>query len=178
MTCCGNKNYLLIISLLLNAFLGGYLISHLICRPHGGPMMGAHGGPNEFMRHALKELSPESRTKVEAVLDKYKPKHSGPEKMGKHIDEMRSILTSPKFDKTKFEAVENNLHADERGMHDNISTMVQEIVKTLNDEERIKFFAKAFPPAPDMGHPPEDGDHGDDAPHGHDHPPQEPDEEK
>lgn len=156
--CHGNHKCLLIISLLVNAFLGGFLISHIMGHGHFPPMMG-HGGPGEFMHRALSELSPESRPKVEAILAKYKPDEFGPQKMGKHIEEMRKILTAPTFDRSAFEAAEKRMHAEEADMHKNISAMVGEIAKTLNDEERAKFFEKAFPPPPDMGRPPMDG-HG------------------
>ena len=142
-------NLCLMISLLLNAFLAGFVISHMSSHHDFAHHMPGGLGPRGFMVAALDTLPPDSRVRIEAILEKHKEDKPAPRDMGKFFGTLRGELTSQTFDYKRFSALEKTLHQNEGQMHANLSRMIEEIAGTLNDQERVAFFAKAFPPPPD-----------------------------
>lgn len=168
-----------LVSLLLNAFLGGMMLSNHIHRdqmPFFKERMRKDGGPQRkedmiFQRvtEQSEKLSAEGQKKVGEIVGKYHKKDDikGPEDKHKLFDEIQATMTAPKFDKAKMEKIHQTLNADENKDREAVGRMMIEIASTLSDEDRIQFFQGLFPQHPQMEgkrdrHGPDD--HGPDEP--------------
>lgn len=155
---------LLAVSVLMNAFLAGFVISG--CRdgdrppfPHGPH--GEGGPPHErgsMSDHILNNsagLSKEGQKIVSDIVTKHKAVLDGDKVDGNRaiFDEISNALTAPKFDKDKIVALHKKLSDSEVKMKTAIGDTMTEIAESLSDKDRIAFFKDMLPPHPDdKGH--------------------------
>lgn len=168
-----NLSLFLAVSVLLNAFLAGFIISG--CRDGGPPPFphGPHGGdgpPHErgsMVDHILESsagLSKEGQKIVSDVVAKHKSALNDDkmETTRAIFDEIGTALTAPKFDKAKIVALHKKLNETEVKMKTAIGDTMTEIAQSLSDQDRIAFFKEMLPPPPrgngdgDDGPPPPD----------------------
>lgn len=142
-----------ICSLMLNAFLVGFLLSNHCMPPHGPKRI-------DRMEQAAEHLPTAYRAKVEAILAGNHDKMENHMKsMGGNMDKITAILTAPKFDPAKLKAVHHDIEKSDTGMKNSMLETVTAIAKILPDAERIKFFketAPGHPPGPPGGGPDDD----------------------
>lgn len=140
----------LALSILLNAFLLGFVVAHGHMRgPHGGP--GFPGGPEAMLEQLAEKLPPDHRDQVKKLLHAQSEKmHTAFMDMRVMIDEVQPILTAEKFDEGKLRALSDKIDAHDRQIKQGIAETLINIAKTLPDAERIEFF-NHLPP---LGPPP------------------------
>jgi Spy/CpxP family protein refolding chaperone len=155
---------MLFASLLLNAFLGGMMLSNYL---HGGSMPFGQFGPMgnkgdrppgmevmifKRLNDQSEKISPEGRTKVEGIVEKYQKvaEKNGMGDKRHFFDDVQATMTAPKFDKAKMEKIHKELNANETKLKESVGLMMIEIASTLSDEDRIQFFQGLFPHLPDM----------------------------
>lgn len=155
-----------VISILLNAFLCGILISGHIPHDHG-PFTehdrehdGWHKqGPPEQMifghiRDQSQKLSSDGQKTVERILQKYDSTFTfdSHDEMRNLFTEIHQTITAQKFDKVKLKALHDKIHQTETKQKNAISDMILDIASTLSDDDRINLFKNLLPPPPDMEH--------------------------
>lgn len=156
--------YFLVASLMVNAFLGGMMLSRCVDRGNFPfPKMGKDfnkgdmGPPREDMffqrmTEQGEKLSPEGQKQVGVIVDKYKKAadKNGMDDKHKLFDEIHATMTAPVFDKAKIEKLHEQLNSGEDKFKDSVGKMMIEIASTLSTEDRINFFEELFPPHPPM----------------------------
>lgn len=169
-----NNKYITIalgISILVNAFLCGFALSHHIDKEHLPFMGGDHRGPppmEDMILHMVKsqseKLSPEGRKTVMSIADKYQTiiRKSDMSHMEHIFTDIQKAMTADTFDKAKVESLHKQLNLTEINMKDAIGNMMVDIASHLSNSDRVAFFTDLFPP------PPPDFPH--DAPPYRDHP--------
>lgn len=155
------KNKLVIglaVSVLLNAFLAGFIFSG--CKDAGPPPFhhGPDGGPpherGSMVDHILKnssDLSEQGQQSVKDIVSKHKEALDN-DKIDSNrtiFDEISKVLTAQKFDKSKIVELHKKLGDSETKMKTEIANTMTEIAESLSDEDRIKFFKKMLPKKPD-----------------------------
>lgn len=126
-------------SLMLNAFLVGFVLSNHCMPPHGPKRI-------DRMEQAAEHLSPTYRAKVEAILAGNHGKMDDHMKsMGNNIDRITAVLTAPKFDAEKLRTVHLDIEKSDKAMKNSMLETVTAIAKVLPDAERIKFFKDTAP---------------------------------
>lgn len=156
---------LLGISVLANAFLGGFIISQGV-KQSFGPFynFGKDGGgprtPNpmmllEDMTARIQTLSPEGKDKATAILNKFKRENLLNRLMDNRslFEEGHNILTADKLDRNKLEEIHKKMAAQGLRIRSSITGMITELATTLSDEDRIKLFKDIIPKAPNKGNP-------------------------
>lgn len=156
----------LILSLSLNVFLVGVFIGG---RLNHGPHDGPHGSdgppppPEMMMVRIIKDrqtsISPEGQKIITDILEKT---HSDRPDMefGQAMADMRTVLTADKLDVTKMETLQKTIDTLEDRHHKDIGPLIQNIARSLSDQDRIAFFKKLFsgkgprPNGPPMDGPP------------------------
>lgn len=154
----------LILSLGFNVFLVGVFIgSRFNHGPHNGPQ-GSDGPPpppEMMMTHIIKDrqtsISPEGQKIIADILEK---NHADRPDMafGQTMDDMKAVLTADKLDVTRMEVLQKTIDTLEENHHKNIGPLIQNIARSLPDQDRIAFFKELFSgkgPRPDG--PPMDG---------------------
>ena len=136
----------------LNAFLLGVIFAHGAL--HGPtPFMPPVGGSPPFMRMeaALQKIPAAEREKVQAIIDqKQAAMHANVGKMSETFPEIDAILTAPKFDESKLQALHKQIEDYDHAMKGNMLELMIDIAKALPDQERIEFFKEMSPE--NMGH--------------------------
>jgi uncharacterized membrane protein len=141
---------LLGVSLVLNGFLAGILMSGPKFQPPLFPM-----SPLERMEMAIPVLSPPQQEKMKTILAQHRHVfEEGTESMLKKVNHVQSILTAPTLDeKALSEALDQG--PDRDLMRENMKKLLTETAKALPDEERVRFFKEIAPgPPPRMDHRP------------------------
>jgi Spy/CpxP family protein refolding chaperone len=143
-----------LVSLLLNAFVGGKMLSGYI--EHGAMQMGMKkdGGPHmesiifKRVNEQSEKLSPDGQKKVAVIVEKFQKlnEKSGVEDKHELFDEIQTTMTAPTFDREKIEKIHKELNVSETKFKETIGKMMIEIASELSNEDRIKFFQGLFPP--------------------------------
>ena len=132
----------LVLSLVLNGFLAGVIVT--------GPFF--HGPPNPSHRlyEAAKDLPPDVKAKVEAILDKRIGDVEAAMHHGKSgFDAIRSALMAPTLDPAKLDAAIAGLSSHHVRVGTAIGRMLKEVALAIPDPEmRKEFFRDALPPPP------------------------------
>lgn len=175
-----NKQYsvsgILVISVLLNAFLIGFVFSRCMTPPmmppfmhegmmHGGPgfdgpggpgMHGPHGpgGPEHFMDEAVNVLPEDEQAKVTALID---ANHQNMEEdihsIHDLVSQLRPVLIADKLDEKKLSDIEKKIDAQDAKLKQDTSKLMHTIATALPDEDRINFFKAAMHEPPEFAHP-------------------------
>ncbi len=161
-----NKNLilgLLACSLILNAFLAGYLVAN-----HGRHFMPP--SPLHRMEKAIDHLDPAYQDKVRAIVhDNQAQLDKEMKEMGNTFHDIHPILTAPHFDAQKLRELHKKLFAYDDKLKEGMLSMLIKIGEILPDKERITFFEEIKPE--------DHGPHGfggpDGGPHGPPPPPEE-----
>lgn len=138
----------LTVSLLLNAFLLGVMVSgHFTHKPPfpppGGP--GGPGGPEMMFEKAVEALDAEYREEVaEIVTEKFTLAKERREEMRTTFEQLEAVLSAETFDSDAFLALEEKIHAHDEAIKNNISSMMVSIASSLPDDQRVKFFNEFF----------------------------------
>lgn len=150
------------VSVLLNAFLGGFVLSHHAGK-HTSPFMHDskdHRPPppmENMMFHVVKsqskKLSADGQKTVVKIADKYQTslKENDMEKMEDIFADIRKTMTADVFDKKKVENLHKQLNSTEMRVKNAIGDMMIDIASHLSKEDRISFFTDLFPPPPPQG---------------------------
>lgn len=153
---------LFVVSLLINAFLGGMMLSGCLDRdrmpfPQMGMKKGGMPPPMEGMifkrlTEQSEKISPAGQKTVEGIVAKYQGQADKGGMFDKRhlFDDIQATMTAPKFDKQKIEKIHKELNAGETKFKESIGLMMIEIASKLSDKDRIQFFQSLFPPHPDM----------------------------
>jgi Spy/CpxP family protein refolding chaperone len=168
------------ISVLLNAFLGGLVLSNFLPRDHVPFARDHKGGPppmEEMMLNMIIDqsgkLSEDGHHKVEKIAGKYREiilqaKQNDPHQI---FSEIHATMMAENFDKTKAEQLHKKINTAESKLKESIGNMMIEIAGSLSKEDRLLFFKDILAP-----HPPDF--HGDKDRHGEGPPPEDyPDED-
>lgn len=146
---------LFVCSLMLNAFLVGFLVSNHCMPQHGLKRV-------DRMEQAAEHLPPAYRAKVEAILaGNHGKMDDHMTSMGNNMDRITAILTAPKFDAAKLKTVHQDIEKSDNVMKNSMLETTTAIAKILPDAERIKFFKDSAPDHP-LGPPPHGDGHGPD----------------
>ena len=136
---------ILAVSLLMNGFLLGFTVAGPGWR--GEPPM---PNPSERMYEAAKELSPENKTKVVAILDKYIPQVDAQREDGMGgFKAIRETLTAQNIDHDELDKLFARMSAHHTKTGKLLDSMIKDIIEALPDnDERAAFFMRALPPEP------------------------------
>lgn len=163
-------------SVLLNAFMGGFLISKSMGGhsppAFGHPRMGENGPPrpDDMMLRQLKEkahsLSSSGEKKVLDILKEYehsRPEHSIHTEKEKVFSDIHTTLLAETFDAKKLEMLHKQITIQDNRFKSSIGDIVVKIASSLSKEDRQTFFKDIGPgrhgphAAPiDEGPPPDD----------------------
>lgn len=140
------------ISALLNAFLIGFLCSHVLQPMPPFPPHGPHGGPEAFMEQSLGVLDVPYRDQVRVIMgEKRASIEHDMKQMRSLFEQIAPMLTAPTFDIEKFHDLGQQISAQDGKIRQNMATMMEEIATKLPDEQRVKFFKEFtsnMPPGP------------------------------
>jgi hypothetical protein len=145
------------ISILMNAFLAGFVLSDQITR-HRNSRHGdfEHHRPPEFMFLSMLEekshtLSQDGEKTVLAILEKNKAnlQMDKMEKVHELFDKLQDVLLAEQLDQKKLKALHNELIKTEFGFKEALGNMMTEIAISISKEDRVKFFKDLGP----RGHP-------------------------
>lgn len=147
-----------VVSLILNGFALGFVVSSSGQRPFGPPP-GPPPSPSDHLYGAAKQLSPESQARIKAILDeKTASIEKNRDKGGDDFEALRTILTAPEMDMEALNALVRKMGERHIGMTEKLSDMFTTLVEALpDDEERRTFFTAALPDRPMMPPPPREG---------------------
>lgn len=167
---------LLSLSVLANAFLGGFFISHGIGHDHGKfgrdePDNQRRPGPPmifEDMQSKLPLLSQDGQSKASAIIEKYKAenKANSPESGKALFDDAHAVLTADVLDSKKLDAIHKEMANRDIRFRNSIAEMITEMANSLSNEDRVKLFKDIMPMPPKRGgdknlpRPPHDMDMG------------------
>jgi len=158
-----NSKYLGIIigvSALLNAFLGGLTLSHILPREHIPFAKGPPSPPamedmmlNMIENHA-KNLSETGRSTVDEIVRNSRENiHPSPENDPRSLfEEIHAAMMAEDFDKTKIEKLHKTINTAELKQKEAIGAMMVKIASSLSKEDRILFFKNLFPSPPPKDH--------------------------
>lgn len=139
----------LIVSMIANAFLVGYIASSLVTRPPLPP----RPMPFDRMESALSHVSPQYQDDIQNLIDEHKSEFERRIKgMRSNFDKIQTLLTAPTFDADALRAIQQDLEKQDDPKSDMLSLLIS-IGQTLPDEERIKFFEESAPDRPPFGGP-------------------------
>ena len=161
------------VSILINAFLCGFLLSRHMDKNQIPFINGHHGPPpmENMMLHIVKsqseKLSQDGQKTVQTITDKYQKIISKPDmdKMEPIFTDIQKAMTADTFDSAKVEKLHKQLNTTELESKTAIGNMMTEIASKLSKSDRIAFFTDLFPPRPNGGHP-NDKPHGPPPDHG------------
>lgn len=156
------------LSILLNAFLCGFIASQTMMRsPHDGfddgrgppPMP-----PEHFMNQMIKEqslnLSSDSQLKIIKIIKTHDNQASRPqEDIIPLLKDMKSILIADKIDNKKLTDIRQKIAQKEMSHHLKMDSLIDDIIKSLPKEDRIQFFSDLFPFDRPFPPPPARGNH-------------------
>ena len=126
----------LVASLILNAFLAGYMLSRAV-KPMRPPPM----PPFERMNFALEQVSPKYRTEIESLIDRnLSDLRNSMFEMRKDFDKVTPILVAPEFDIQALEAIQQSLLIQDKRSKTGLLILMIDIANILPNEERIRFF--------------------------------------
>lgn len=133
----------LIASLILNVFALGFILSGPVFR-------GPPPDPSRQLYEAARHLPPESRQRVEAVLDKRTAEiDTAMEDRPEGFKELSRILTAEKVSEEDLKKTFRKMADHHTKISTLLGTMFTELVEALPDpQERITFFKKATPREP------------------------------
>lgn len=138
----------LTVSLLLNAFLLGVMVSgHFMHKPPfpppGGP--GGPGGPEMMFEKAVEAVDAAYREDVaKTVTEKFTLAKERREDMRTTFEQIEAVLSAETFDRDVFLALEEEIHAQDEAIKNSISSMMMSIASSLPDDQRVKFFNEFF----------------------------------
>jgi Spy/CpxP family protein refolding chaperone len=138
----------LFISLMANMFMGGFVISNTMMRPHHRPPPPPMGrGMIAQFEQAKLALSSEGKVIVDGVLNKQSSNmKENMHSMMMSMDEAQSILTSSNFDAKALEKVHQKMETNNSAIKKELADTIHDIATTLSPEDRIEFFGRALPP--------------------------------
>lgn len=140
----------LFISLTVNAFLVGIVVSSYMTKPHHRPPPPRHGGMMfEQFQSAKVDLSPEGQAIVDAVLNE----HAIHLKQNtQNIDGLRvqaeSILLADSFQGQELQNIHDQMAENKHDAKHGVSKIIYDLAVQLSDKDRIQFFKKALPKGP------------------------------
>jgi len=156
-----------VVSILVNAFLCGVLISGHAPQDRdpfmvrGGDRDGGrmHGPPEKMIFERIEEqsktISSGGQKKVADILQEYEGAFTSDSRddIKDVFTEIHQTITAPQFDKAKLKSLHDKIRQRDAKQKNVISDMILDIASTLSDEDRIKLFKDLLPPPPpDMEH--------------------------
>ena len=144
-----NKNptlILLLVSMLLNMFLIGFVVSYLLVK-RGPPPPPPMQPPFSPFHMAKVDISPEGQEIVELILKKQNhPTQNSFHTMERSIMSAQKLLTAPELDLEALDDIHKEMlsHGDSAKQH--FSILVREIAVKLSSEDRVMFFKHTLPP--------------------------------
>lgn len=136
-----------VFSLMLNAFLGGYLLSttmreHYFMSPPPPP---PPHSPFDKMDRAISKLDIKYKEQIEEILkNKQENMHSHMEFMHQNIGKIKSVLTAENFDIDSLNKIKADMDTKDNAVKDDIFKIAVSISEILPKEERILFFNDLF----------------------------------
>lgn len=141
----------LVLSLLLNAFMLGFLLAGPALGPaRYGPPPPPHHGPAEHLYKAAENLAPERKEQVVKILHRYTKEIDAHMHQGMSgFKEIRDVLQADELDPENLDAVFARMAAHHKDVGVLMGAMFEDLAAVLPDkEERMRFFEQALPPEP------------------------------
>lgn len=136
-----------VLSLMVNAFLGGYLLSTtvrgnlFISTPPPPP---PHS-PFERMNNAISKIDIKYKEQIEKIINnKQESINSHMEFMHQNINKIKSVLTAENFDMDSLNKIKADMDKKDNAVKEDIFAMAVSIAEILPKEERILFFNILF----------------------------------
>lgn len=141
---------LLFVSVLVNVFLIGYVVSFYQSKPMDHRPPPPHGGgPVMQFEKAKQGLSGEGQGVVERVLDAQRSAlRVDMDEMRDYIDAAERLLLAEEFDEVALHKAHENIDKHQGKMKANLSDLIYQIAVELSPEDRIEFFSNALPKRP------------------------------
>jgi uncharacterized membrane protein len=131
----------LIVSLAVNLFLVGMIVTAVLFKGHAGGWAGdGRPFPHWIARRALEG---ESRRKVDAIWREARPGlHMRVREMRRSRRDIRRLLHADAIDRPALDKAFAGMRANMAGTHDAIQRVMGRIAETLNAEERRGYFRR------------------------------------
>lgn len=143
---------LLALSVLVNAFAGGFIAARLGGHPDGFP--GPHG-PGSFFEPAIASIDAPYRDIVRDIISAHEQQRKQAENgMEAHFDRLDAVVTAPQFDAAAFRAAIDALDAQGGAARAGMADIIVAIAAALPDDQRIRFFETMKDHRPRPGRPP------------------------
>lgn len=150
-----NPSAILLVSVLLNVFLIGIVISCYMMKPNRGALPPMRGGPEAQFERAKEFLSEDGKSIVDEVLSQQGANMRGnTHEIGGLQREAHDVLTADYFDAKRLKNIHDKMNENGEGIKEQISQTIYDIATKLSDEDRMKFFERAFPDHPRRPPPP------------------------
>ena len=138
----------LFISVILNVFLIGFLISTQLMHPMHRPPPHKKGSLQHFER-AKKHLSKDGQVIVSQILSERREKLKGnADQIHNTIHKAERILLAPELDQNALLKVHEDMDQFNVAITSELSETIYQIAVKLSSEDRMKFFQDALPKRP------------------------------